>query len=83
MHFGNAPIAEVLDIRGFNLNAILELDPEFLKNIDHEHHDEVESFVFRSEKPLMVRSSKASPVRNDPGLRTRSPALQGHPVDEG
>ena len=52
VHFGNAPIAEVLDIRGFNLNAILELDPEFLKNIDHEHHDEVESFVFRSEKPI-------------------------------
>ena len=30
VHFGNAPIDEVLDIRGFNLNAILELDPEFL-----------------------------------------------------
>ena len=60
VHFGNAPIAEVLDIRGFNLNAILELDPEFLKNIDHEHHDEVESFVFRSKSPSMVRSSKAS-----------------------
>jgi G3E family GTPase len=52
VHFGNAPIGEVLDIRGFNLNAILELDPEFLKNIDHEHHDEVESFVFRSDKPF-------------------------------
>jgi G3E family GTPase len=52
VHFGNAAIEEVLDIRGFNLNAILELDPEFLKNIDHEHHDEVESFVFRSEKPF-------------------------------
>jgi G3E family GTPase len=52
VHFGNAPIAEVLDIRGFNLNAILELDPEFLKSIDHEHHDEVESFVFRADKPF-------------------------------
>ena len=30
VHFGEAPIGEVLDIRGFNLNAILELDPEFL-----------------------------------------------------
>jgi len=30
VHFGEAPIAEVLDIRGFNLNAILELDPQFL-----------------------------------------------------
>ncbi|MGA8050075.1 MAG: GTP-binding protein [Burkholderiales bacterium] len=52
VHFGNAPIAEVLDIRGFNLNAILELDPEFLADSHHEHHDEVESFVFRSDKPF-------------------------------
>ena len=37
VHFGNAPIAEVLDIRGFNLNAILELDPQFLTDIQHEH----------------------------------------------
>jgi G3E family GTPase len=52
VHFGDAPLDEVLDIRGFNLNAILELDPEFLRSIDHEHHDEVESFVFRSDKPF-------------------------------
>jgi G3E family GTPase len=52
VHFGNAPIAEVLDIRGFNLNAILELDPSFLTDIAHEHHDEVESFVFKSDKPF-------------------------------
>jgi G3E family GTPase len=52
VHFGDAPIAEVLDIRGFNLNAILELDPEFLADSHHEHHDEVDSFVFRSEKPF-------------------------------
>ena len=52
LHFGEAPIAEVLDIRGFNLNAILEIDPEFLTDIAHEHHDEVESFVFRSDKPF-------------------------------
>jgi G3E family GTPase len=52
VHFGAAPIEEILDIRGFNLNAILELDPEFLADSHHEHHDEVESFVFRSRKPF-------------------------------
>jgi G3E family GTPase len=52
VHFGEAPLAEVLDIRGFNLNAILELDPQFLTDIQHEHHDQVESFVFRSGKPF-------------------------------
>jgi len=52
VHFGDAPLDEVLDIRGFNLNAILQLDPEFLTDIQHEHHDEVQSFVFRSDKPF-------------------------------
>jgi G3E family GTPase len=52
VHFGDAPIEEVLDLRGFNLNAILELDPSFLEDASHEHHDEVESFVFKSDKPF-------------------------------
>lgn len=41
--FGRAPITEVLDLRGFNLNDKLELDPDFLlvdEGHDHEHeHD--------------------------------------------
>jgi G3E family GTPase len=52
VHFGDAPIEEVLDIRGFNLNAILQLDPEFLVDSHHEHHDQVESFVFKSDRPF-------------------------------
>jgi G3E family GTPase len=28
VHFGEADIKEILDIRGFNLNAALELDPD-------------------------------------------------------
>src|SRR5258706_1921826 len=52
VHFGEAKIDEILDIRGFNLNAILELDPEFLTDASHQHHDEVESFVFKSDKPF-------------------------------
>ena len=30
VHFGEVPIAEVFDLRGFNLNAKLDIDPEFL-----------------------------------------------------
>jgi len=52
VHFGNADIADVLDIRGFNLNAILEIDPQFLTSDEHEHDDAVQSFVFRSAKPF-------------------------------
>ena len=29
-NFGDVPIEEILDLRGFNLNAILEIDPDFL-----------------------------------------------------
>ena len=52
VHFGNAPLDEILDIRGFNLNAVLEIDPNFLKDDEHEHDDTISSFVFTSEKPF-------------------------------
>jgi G3E family GTPase len=38
VHFGEVPIASVFDLRGFNLNAKLEIDPEFLAAEDHDHH---------------------------------------------
>jgi G3E family GTPase len=50
VHFGNAPIDEILDIRGFNLNAVLEIDPNFLKDDEHEHDDTISSFVFTSDR---------------------------------
>ena len=52
VHFGQTPIGEILDIRGFNLNAILELEPDFLAESHHRHDDAVQSFVFRSERPF-------------------------------
>jgi len=40
VHFGEVPIAEVFDLRGFNLNAKLDIDPEFLNADPHDHdHD--------------------------------------------
>jgi len=52
VHFGEADIKELLDIRGFNLNAVLELDPQFLESDAHEHNDEVTSFVWKDARPL-------------------------------
>jgi G3E family GTPase len=52
VHFGEADIKEILDIRGFNLNAVLELEPEFLESDHHEHNDEVASFVWKDSRPL-------------------------------
>jgi len=37
VHFGEVPIAEVFDLKGFNLNAKLDIDPDFLKADDHDH----------------------------------------------
>jgi G3E family GTPase len=42
VHFGEVSLKEVFDLRGFNLNAKLDIDPDFLKVEDdhgHEHHD--------------------------------------------
>jgi G3E family GTPase len=44
VHFGDVSLSEVFDLRGFNLNAKLDIDPDFLKDDDHhdhghDHHD--------------------------------------------
>ncbi|MEQ1638027.1 MAG: GTP-binding protein [Methylococcales bacterium] len=52
VHFGETDIEEILDIRGFNLNAILEIEPDFLEDVSHEHDAGITSFVYRSDKAL-------------------------------
>ena len=42
VHFGEVAIKDVFDLRGFNLNAKLDIDPDFLSeghDHGHEHHD--------------------------------------------
>jgi G3E family GTPase len=44
VHFGEVPLSQVFDLRGFNLNSKLDIDPDFLKaedqaGHDHAHHD--------------------------------------------
>ena len=38
VHFGQVSLTDVLDLRGFNLNAKLDIDPNFLHDDEH-HHD--------------------------------------------
>ena len=38
VHFGEVPIQQVFDLRGFNLNAKLDIDPDFLAEDEHDHH---------------------------------------------
>jgi len=39
VHFGEVSLAQVFDLRGFNLNAKLDIDPDFLADDGHHHHD--------------------------------------------
>ena len=39
VNFGEVPLSEVFDLKGFNLNAKLDIDPEFLNADAHDHHD--------------------------------------------
>ena len=46
VHFGDVALSEVFDLRGFNLNTKLDIDPDFLKDDSHDHaghngHDHV------------------------------------------
>ena len=46
VHFGATPVDELLDIAGFSLDGILEIEPGFLDEDHHAHDDAVQSFVF-------------------------------------
>ena len=39
VHFGEVPLAQVFDLKGFNLNAKLDIDPEFLNAGEAHGHD--------------------------------------------
>ena len=52
VRFGNVPLRDILHIRGFNLNAIAELEPDFLGELGHRHGDGVQSFVYHQSRPL-------------------------------
>jgi G3E family GTPase len=39
VHFGEVALGEVFDLKGFNLNAKLDIDPDFLSDGGHDHHD--------------------------------------------
>jgi G3E family GTPase len=66
-HMGQVPLTDIFDLRGFNLSAILEIDPDFLSE-DHSdgdphkpgddrephppHDDAIKAFVYRSDQPF-------------------------------
>lgn len=59
VHFGETELDQILDIKGFNLDAILDIEPDFLNDVSHEHDDEVGSFLFRSPRPFDAEKMEA------------------------
>lgn len=54
VHMGEVAVDKVLNLAGFNMNDILDVDPAFLTGRHHHHHheDDVKAFVFESDKPF-------------------------------
>lgn len=53
VHMGEVPVSEVLDIYGFNMNDVLDIDPSFLTGAHKHHHlEDVAAFVFDSDRPF-------------------------------
>lgn len=52
VHFGETDLNHILDIQGFNLDAVLNIEPDFLEDVSHEHDDGISSFVYRQHKPF-------------------------------
>jgi G3E family GTPase len=46
------PVAELLDRGAFDLNRILEIEPDFLGEDTHEHDDAIASVSLRADRPL-------------------------------
>lgn len=57
-HHGVAAIDDLLNIRGFNLTAILDIESDFLTDVTHEHDDDISSFVFHEERPLDMQRAE-------------------------
>jgi len=52
VHFGETEIADILDVRGFSLDSVLDINPGFLTQHAHGHTDAICSFVYRDSYPL-------------------------------
>ena len=66
-HFGEVALAEVFDLRGFNLNAKLDIDPDFLSHDDHHHHHDGEHCDHPSHQHDHAHDHGHGPAHGEPG----------------
>ena len=67
VHFGEVALAEVFDLRGFNLNAKLDIDPDFLSHDDHHHHHDGEHCDHPSHQHDHAHDHGHGPAHGEPG----------------
>ncbi len=65
VHFGEVPIGEVFDLRGFNLNAKLEIDPLFLDAGGHDH-DHARTMTMSTAKTATTRTTTSTMTTSNP-----------------
>jgi len=51
-----ANLKELLDMNAFNLDRKLEIDPDFLNELQQRHHHDITSFSFEFEKPFNIEA---------------------------
>ena len=52
VNFGVTPLDQVIDIHGFDLDAVLNIEPDFMTPGHHHHDDRITSFSYRSPHPF-------------------------------
>ena len=73
------PISEVLDRKAFDLDRIIEIEPDFLEEGHHHHHDEdMQSVAVQHRRRGRSGEVHALDLESHPGRGTEHPALQGH-----
>jgi G3E family GTPase len=50
VNFGRTDLHDILNVNGFDLDAALVIDPSFLTDTAHEHDDDIQSFVIRTDR---------------------------------
>ena len=70
VHFGEVTIKDVFDLRGFNLNAKLDIDPEFLTDEGHSAHDHAAHDGEHCDHPSHAQEGKGHHHHHDDDVKS-------------
>ena len=79
------PIADVLDQGAFDLNRVLEREPDFLQDTEHSHNEDVNSMSFEVSRPIDPERFNAwmgTLLQEKGGDLLRTKGILGYPGEE-